>query len=78
MVAILTKIWTFLSSKAAEWLGIGAVILSALAMVRKSGANSVRNSEMKETLKDVEIKNEIDANNSIIDANTELHSKWEK
>lgn len=59
MPSLLLKIWTFITSKAGEWLAIGGVIATTLALVRKSGADSVRSSEMKQTIKDLGIKNEI-------------------
>lgn len=79
MLIILQKIWVFITSKAGEWLGIGAAILGALAIVQKSGADSVRSSELKKTLKEVRIKDEIDARidgMSDADAINELRNKW--
>lgn len=78
ILAILSKIWGFITSKAGEWVGISAGILTALALVRKSGADAVRTSDMKETLKDVEVKNAIDNNNANVDAVSILHDKWQK
>lgn len=81
ILAILSKVWGFITSKGGEWLGIGAAILASVAVVRKSGADSVRMKQDEQTLKDVGIKNEIDTkidNMSDADAVNELHSKWRR
>ncbi len=56
---LLSKIWSFITSKAAGWIGIIGAAIAALAMVRKSGADSVRAKDMKQTLEGIIDKNEI-------------------
>lgn len=77
-MAILTKIWGFISGKAGEWIGIGAAVLASVAFIRKSGADSVKLSQDEQTLKDVGIKNEIEHSNSNINAANELRKSWEQ
>ncbi len=60
MITILTKIWGILSGKVGEWLGIAAAILTSIALIRKSGADSVIMRNQAQTLKNVEVKNEVE------------------
>ena len=77
-MAFLSKIWSYTSSTAGEALGIGAIIISFLALVRKSGADAVKVTQDQQTLKDIGVKNEIEQNNSNVDAVSELRDKWSK
>jgi hypothetical protein len=62
MIAILTKIWGFLSTKAAEWIGIALAALGTYAAIKKSGENVIELAEEKKTLEGVRIKDEINTN----------------
>lgn len=60
MPAILIKIWGFLSTKVAEYIGIALAVLGTYAAIKKSGENVVKLAETEQTLKAVEVKNDVE------------------
>lgn len=60
MIAILTKIWAFLSSKAGEYIGIALAALGAYAAIKKSGETAIRLKEEANTLKSVGVKQDVE------------------
>lgn len=77
ILAILSKVWGFITSKGGEYIGIALAALGAYVTIKKSGENVVKMAEMEETLKDVQIKKQIIDSNANVDAVTKLQD-WKR
>jgi len=64
MPSLLLKIWSFITTgimpKVLEYGGIAAGLIGAWAVIKKSGETAIELKEQANTLKEVEIRNEVE------------------
>lgn len=61
-----------------QWVGYALLGLTVVLSIRQAGKNAERLSNMKKTVKAVEVKNEIRNRNRASDAAKRLRDKWQR